>query len=84
MLTYHRCTTVAQQFVVVQQTSCYRILDGGHTYHRWVLTHTLIHLFKGVAANQLQLFSLEILMGGNVVERPYLSLYCNSLHCINA
>jgi len=44
------------------------------------LLDLLEHLFEGAAANQLNLFPLEVKVCRDVVERPYQSLYCNSLH----
>jgi hypothetical protein len=38
------------------------------------------HFFERAAANQLYLLTLEIEVGGYVVERPYQTLYRYSLH----
>jgi hypothetical protein len=80
MLSHYRGAAVAQQLIVVQQRSGNGILNGGHAYDGWILLYAGIHLLEGLTAYQLQLLALEILMGCNVVKRPYLSLYGYSLH----
>ena len=80
VLAYHRCTAVAQQLVVVQQATSNRILYGQHTYGSGILLYLLEHLFEGAAAYKLYLLSLEVKVCRYIVERPYQSLYCNSLH----
>lgn len=82
MFANHRHAAIAQQLVVVQQRTRNGVLDGCHAYHGGVLTHALEHLFEGVAANQLQLFALEILVGCDVVKRPCDALYRYSLHTL--
>jgi hypothetical protein len=52
----------------VQQASRYGILDSSHTNDSRILTDTLVHLLKGLAADELQLLTLKILTGSNVVE----------------
>jgi hypothetical protein len=46
MLTNSRRAAISQQLVVVQQRTCYGILDGQHANGRGVLLHLLKHLLK--------------------------------------
>ena len=71
---------VAQQLVVVQQRASNRVLDGQHANGGGVLAHLRKNFFECATAYQLNLFSLEIEVGSNVVERPYQTLYRYSLH----
>ena len=80
VLAHHRSAAVAQQLVVVQQRARDGILDGQHADGGGVLTHLVEHLFEGSAAYQLYLFALEVKVCRDIVERPYQSLYCYSLH----
>jgi len=68
MLTHHRGTRLAQQLVVVQQTSGYRILYCRHAYHGRIATHILVYLLEGGTTDELYLFATEVLMGGDIVE----------------
>jgi hypothetical protein len=80
VFTYDGSSAVTQQLVVMEQRTCYRILDGQHTDGCRVLLDLLKHLFEGTATDQLNLFALEIEVRRNIVERPYQSLYGYSLH----
>ena len=64
----------------MQQTAGDGVLDGQHANHCWVLLHLTEHLLEGAAADELDLFTLEVQMSRNVVKRPDQSLYCYSLH----
>jgi hypothetical protein len=64
----------------VEQTSSNGILDGCHTDASRVALDVLKHLLKSGTANQLYLFTFEILMCCDVVERSELSLYGYSFH----
>jgi hypothetical protein len=68
MFAYDGCATFAQQFVIVQQTSCNSIFDGEHTDDVTVLMHVLEDFLEGIATNQFDFFVREILVGGNVME----------------
>jgi hypothetical protein len=80
MLANHCRATISQQLIVVEQRTSNGVLNGEHTDGRRILLDVCKHLFKGTAADQLNLFSLEIQVRRNVVERPYQSLYSYSLH----
>ena len=80
MLAHDGGARVAQQLVVMQQRTSNRILDGQHSDACRVFLHLCKHLFKGTAAYQLYLLTLKVEVGGNVVERPYQTLYRYSLH----
>ena len=80
VLPHYTGTTVAQQFIVMQQTTCNRIFDGKHANGCGILLDVLKDLFEGRAADELYLFSLEIQVCRDIVERPDQSLYGNSLH----
>ena len=80
VLSHNSGAALAQQFVVVQQRTGYRILDSCHAYHRRVFMDALEHLLKRGAALQLYLFTLEVEVGRNVVERTRQSLYSYSFH----
>jgi hypothetical protein len=82
VLSYYCGATVAQQLIVVQQTTRNRILDGEHADRRGILLDILKDLFEGRAANKLYLFPLEIQVCRNIVERPDQSLNGNSLHIL--
>ena len=82
MLAHHSSTRIAQQLIVVQQTSGYRIFYRRHAYHGRVASHILVHLLEGGTANKLYLLAFEVLMGGDVVKRAVEALYSYSLHCI--
>jgi hypothetical protein len=82
MLSYHCGAAFAQQLIVVQQRAGNGILYGSHGNHCGILTQLLVDLFEGLAADELQLLALKILVGGNVVKRPYLALYGHSLHLL--
>jgi hypothetical protein len=82
MFTYHRRARVAQQLIVMQQRTRNRVLYGQHTDGSRILLDTLEHLFEGGTADELYLFSLEIQVRRNVVERPRQSLYGNPLHIL--
>ena len=64
----------------MQQRPGNGIFYGYHTYDGRIGFDFREYFFESGTAYQLYLFTLEILMGGYVVERPYVSLYCNSLH----
>ena len=83
VLTYYRCAAIAQQFIIVQQTTSNRILNCQHTYDSGILLYLLEHLFESATTNKLYLFPFEIKVCRYIVERPYQSLYCNSLHYIS-
>ena len=80
MLDYDGGARVAQQLVVVEQATGDGVLDGGHCNHGRVLANALVNLFKRLAAEQLQLLALEVLVGGDVVKRTDLALYGYSFH----
>ena len=82
ILPYHRCARLSEQVIVVEQRPCDGVLYCQHGYNRRITLYTFEHLLEGVTANQLYLLALIILVGCDVVERPYLSLYCNSLHLL--
>jgi hypothetical protein len=66
----------------MEQTSCDGVLNGSHANHRRVLVDAFVNLLKRLAAEQLQLLALEILVGGDVVKRAYLALYGYSFHTV--
>jgi hypothetical protein len=80
VLAYNGRPRVAQQLIVVQQTSGNGILYGQHTDGGRVLLDALKDLFEGGAADELHLLALEIEVRRNVVKRPRLSLNGYSLH----
>ena len=80
VLPHHGGAALPEQLVVVEQTARDGVLDGGDSDDGRVALDVLEHLLEGGATDQLDLLSLEILMGGDVMERPQLSLYCYSLH----
>ena len=80
VLAHHGGAALAEQLVVVQQAAGDGVLDGANADDGRVALDIFEHLLEGGAANQLYLLTLEILMGGNVVKRPQLSLYGYSLH----
>ena len=80
VLSHHRGARLAQKLVVVEQRAGNGILDGEHCYGRGVATNVLKHLLERLAADQLYLLALVVLMGCYVVERPQFALYCYSLH----
>ena len=82
VLTYDGGARVAQQFIVVEQAAGNSVFNGGHADAGGVALDILEHLFEGGAADELYLLALEILMGGDVVERPEFSLYGYSLHIL--
>ena len=73
-------TRRAQQFIIMQQRAGYRVLNGEKANHGGVTSDILEYLFEGRAADDLQLFSFEILMCRYIMKRPDYSLYCYSLH----
>jgi hypothetical protein len=66
----------------VEQAAGDGVFDGGHTDAGGVALDILEHLFKSGTADELNLFTLEVLVCGDVVERPELSLYGYSLHIL--
>ena len=72
----------SKQFIIVKETTSYRILYCQHRYNGRIILHALEHLLKGLTAYKLQLLSLEILVCGNVVETAQFSLYGYSLHIL--
>ena len=80
MLSHHRCPRLAQQVVVVQQRTGNGVLDSKHCYGCGIALHILKHLLERLAADELYLLTVEILMSCNVVKRPQFSLYSYSLH----
>ena len=80
VLTDNGRARVAQQLVVVQQRAGNGVLDGHQAHHRGVLAHALEHLLERRAADELYLLTLEIEVGGYVVERAHKALYRYSLH----
>ena len=80
VLTNDRGSAVAQQLVVVEQRASYGILDGQHTDGGRVFAHLTEHLLESRTTDELDLLSLEIEVGGNVMERTNQSLYRYSLH----
>jgi hypothetical protein len=71
---------VAQQLIVVEQTSGDGILDGEHADGRGVLLDAGKDFLESAATDELYLFSLEKQVCCNVVERPDESLNGYSLH----
>jgi len=80
VLTHDACSRVAQQLVVVEQAAGNGVLDGHHANGGGVALDVLKHLFEGGAADELHLLTVEILVGGHVVERTHKALYRYSLH----
>ena len=66
----------------MQQRTGNGVLDGQHANGGGVLFDGGKHLLKRRAANQLHLVTFEVEMGGDVVERPYQTLYCNLSHIL--
>jgi hypothetical protein len=64
----------------VEQAPGDGVLDGRHPDDGGVALDLLIHLFEGRTTDDLHLFALEVLLSGNVVERPQLALYRYPLH----
>ena len=71
---------MSAQFVIVEQTAGNGVLNGQHSDGCRITAEVFKHLFEGRAANELHLLILEILVGGNIVERSYHALYRYSLH----
>ena len=82
MLSHDRRSRLLQQFVVVQQAPRDGVLYRHHAYGGGVALDVLEHLLECGAADELYLLSLEILMGGDIVEGAQQSLYCYSFHII--
>ena len=80
VLAYDGSARIAEQFIVVEQGSGNSILNGYHADDRRVTLHVLEHLLESGAANELYLFTFEMLVGCHVVERTDESLYCYSFH----
>ena len=80
MLADNRRARIAQQFVIVQQTSRDGVLNGQHADGRRVLLHIGKDLLERRATDELYLLAVEVEVCRNVVERPYQSLYGYSLH----
>jgi hypothetical protein len=59
----------------VEQAASDGVFDGGHTDAGRVALDVLEHLFESGAADDLNLFTLEVLVCGDVVERPELQLF---------
>ena len=83
MLAHHRCATVTQQLIVMQQRAGDCVLYGQHADGCRILLDIGKHLFESRTADQLYLLSLEVQMCGNVVKRSYQSLNGNSLHILS-
>ena len=64
----------------MEQAARYGVFNGADAYHGRVALDVFEHLFEGSTTDDFNLFTLEILVGGNVVERSQLSLNCYSLH----
>ena len=73
-------TALTQQVVVVQQAARYGVLDGHEAEAGVVVAHLAEYLLKGVAAHQLYVLALKVLMGGYVVKGASNALYCYLLH----
>ena len=82
MFSHNSGARVAQQLVVVEQTACNGVLDGGHSDDGGVSLDVLKHLFEGGAADELHLLALEMLVGSDVVKRSQQTLYGYSLHAL--
>ena len=80
VLAYHGGSALPEQFVIVEQTARNGVFNGADAYHGRVALDVFEHLFEGSTTDDFNLFALEILVGGNVVERSQLSLNCYSLH----
>ena len=80
VLAYHGGSALSEQFVIVEQTARNGVFNGADAYHGRVALDVFEHLFEGSTTDDFNLFALEILVGGNVVERSQLSLNCYSLH----
>ena len=80
VLAYHGGSALPEQFVIVEQTARNGVFNGADAYHGRVALDIFEHLFEGSTTDDFYLFALEILVGGNVVERSQLSLNCYSLH----
>ena len=80
---YNGHAAVAKQLVVVKQASCYGVLYGHQAYDILLFPHALENLLEGVAADQLQVFALEVTVRGYVVEASLNTLYCYSSHLLS-
>ena len=80
VLTYNGEVAGTQQFVIVEQAACDGIFNGHHGQQAAVFLHGVEKFFKCFAANQLNLFVGEELVGGNIVERTLDTLYGYFLH----
>ena len=77
---YHGGSALPEQFVIVEQAARNGVFYGANAYYCRVALDVFEHLFEGSTTDDFNLFALEILVGGNVVERSQLSLNCYSLH----
>ena len=75
VLAYNLHAAVTQQFVVVQQRTCNRVLYRHHANHVRVLLHLLKHFLERVAAHQFDVFTLELIVACHIVVTAHLSLY---------
>ena len=73
-------SALPEQFVIVEQAARDGVFYSADTYYSRVALDVFEHLFEGSTTDDFNLFALEILVGGNVVERSQLSLNCYSLH----
>ena len=80
VLTDDRRARHAKQLIVVEQAPRNSVLYSEHRYYCGVVLDTAEYILEGVAADKLQLFSGEVLMGSYVVETAKFSLYCYSFH----
>ena len=80
VLSHNGHAALLEQFVVVEQTSCYGILYGYQCEQIVVLPSLCKQTFKRIAANELYLLTSKKLMGCNVVERTLDALYRYSIH----
>ena len=77
---YHGGSALPEQFVIVEQAARNGVFYSADAYYSRVALDVFEHLFEGSTTDDFNLFALEILVGGNVVERSQLSLNCYSLH----
>ena len=64
----------------MQQRSGDGIFYGYHTYHRGIVLDFPEYFFESGTTYQLYLLAFEVLVGGYIVERTNVPLYCHSLH----
>jgi hypothetical protein len=77
---HNRETTLAQQLIVVQQASRYGVFYRHQTNHGAVVLYVLEDILESVAAYQLYVLTLKIVVCRHIVETALDSLYCYSCH----